>query len=252
MIEIIPAILPQNISDLRQKIESVLGKTRLVQIDLVDGIFASNQTWPYNGEDRNFIEALEAEKEGMPYWEEMNFELDLMVKNAHEHLDYFYKFAPSRIIFHIDAEITPETEIKSESQIENDHEMSDFANFIEAIDPYIRDNTEIGLAFGIETEIEKYDSLIKEVDFVQCMGINNLGRQGEEFDERVYGKIKKIADTYPGLPISVDGGVNLENAENLIAVGATRLVVGSAIWKSASPLDSLQTFKKIAHDAVNK
>ncbi len=236
MIEIIPAILPQNVGSIRNQVAAVLGKTRLVQIDMVDGIFAPNPTWPYNGEDPHFIESLEAEKEGMPYWEEMNFELDLMVKNAHDHLDYFYKFAPSRIVLHAEAE----------------GDESDFANFVEAIDPYIRDSIEIGVAFNLDSDIEKYNHIIKEVDFVQCMGIGSLGKQGEDFDERVYSQIKKIADTFPGLPISVDGGVSLENAENLIAVGATRLVVGSALWKSDSPLDTLRTFKEIAHNAESK
>ncbi|HRH31667.1 MAG TPA: hypothetical protein PK950_03295 [Candidatus Paceibacterota bacterium] len=236
MIEIIPAILPESVADIRNQVAAVLGKTRLVQIDMVDGVFAPRATWPYNGEDTGFIEALEAEKEGMPYWEEMNFELDLMVKNAHDHLDYFYKFAPSRIVLHAEAE--------------GDEE--EFANFIEAIDPYIRDNMEIGVAFNVDSDIEAYRHILKEVDFVQCMGIAEIGQQGQEFDERAYNQIKKVADAFPGLPIAVDGGVNLENAENLIAVGATRLVVGSALWKSLSPIDTLRKFKEIAHFAENK
>ena len=34
------------------------------------------------------------------------------------------------------------------------------------------------------------------------------------------------------MQISVDGGVNLDNAQELIGAGADRLVVGSAIWQS--------------------
>jgi ribulose-phosphate 3-epimerase len=235
MIEIIPGIMPETVADIRNQVAAVLGKTRLVQIDMVDGVFAPTATWPYNGEDLNFIEALEAEKEGMPYWQDMNFELDLMVKNAHDHLDYFYKFAPARIVLHAEAE--------------GDEE--EFANFIEAIDPYIRDNTEIGVAFNVDSDIDAYRHIIKEVDFVQCMGIAEIGKQGQDFDERVYSQIKKVADAFPGLPIAVDGGVNLDNIENLIAVGATRLVVGSALWKSSSPLDTLREMKAIAHAASN-
>ncbi len=236
MIEIVPAILPEHVANIRNQVAAVLGKTRFVQIDMVDGVFAPNATWPYNGEDTSFIEALEAEKEGMPYWEEMNFELDLMVKNAHDHLDYFYKFGPARIVLHAEAE--------------GDEE--DFANFVEAIDPYIRDNTEIGVAFNLDSDIDAYRHILKEVDFVQCMGIAEIGMQGQEFDERVYSQIKKVADAFPGLPIAVDGGVGLDNAENLIAVGATRLIVGSAIWKSDSPLETLREFKEIAHQAESK
>lgn len=235
MIEIIPAILPETVADIRNQVAAMLGKSRIVQIDMVDGVFAPHPTWPYNGEDSGFIEALEAEKEGMPYWEEMNFELDLMVKNAHSHLDYFYKFGPSRIVLHAEAE----------------GDEAEFANFIEAIDPYIRDTIEMGVAFNVDSDIEAYRHILKEVDFVQCMGISEIGKQGQDFDERVYSQIKKIADTFPGLPIAVDGGVSLDNTENLIAVGATRLVVGSALWKSASPIETYRKFKEIAHFAEN-
>jgi ribulose-phosphate 3-epimerase len=236
MIEIIPGIMPQTVGDIRNQVAAVLGKTHLVQVDMVDGIFAPKQTWPYNGEDTNFIEALEQEKEGMPYWEEMNYELDLMVKNAHDHLDYFFKFGPARIVLHAEAEGNEE----------------DFANFVEAIDPYVRDTIEIGVAFNVDSDIEAYRHILKEVDFVQCMGIANIGKQGQDFDERVYSQVEKIAKTFPGLPIAVDGGVSLDNAANLIAVGATRLVVGSALWKSDSPIETLKAFKQIAYEASEK
>ncbi len=233
MIEIIPAILPESVADIRNQVAAVLGKVKIVQLDMVDGIFAPSQTWPYNGEDTMFLEALEEEKEGMPYWEEMNYELDLMVKNAHDHLDYFYKFAPSRLVLHAEAE--------------GDEE--EFANFIEAIDPYIRDTTEIGVAFNVDSNIDAYRHIIKEVDFVQCMGIAEIGKQGQDFDEKVYAQILKIAQEFPGLPIAVDGGVRLDNAAKLIEAGATRLIVGSALWKSHSPLETLKEFKEIAHQA---
>lgn len=233
MVEIIPAILPKNSREIEKKVQGLLNYVDVVQIDFVDGKFAKVLTWPYNGEDEYFIEALEKEEQGMPFWEEINYELDLMVKNAHENLDYFYKFGPSRLVLHAEAEGDEET----------------FANFVEAIDPYLRDTMEIGIAFNIDSSVKDYAHILKEVDFVQCMGIADIGHQGEPFDERVLGKIKEIGDAYPGLPIAVDGGVNLLNAPLLIEAGATRLVVGSAIWGSKNPIGALQEFLELAENS---
>lgn len=229
MAEIIPAILPKKVSDIRNQVAIVMEKTKMIQIDLVDGIFATNKTWPYNGEDSEFLTSLEQESEGMPFWQDMNYELDLMVKDAHQNLDYFYRFAPARIILHAEAE----------------GDAGEFADFLEAIDPFFRDAIEIGIAFNIDSKIENYREVLKGADFVQCMGIANIGRQGEEFDERVFEQIKIIKKEFDGLPISVDGGVNLDNAKSLIDAGVDRLVVGSAIWKSANPLETLKYLRSL-------
>ena len=46
MIEIIPAIIPKDLPDLTRKIELVKGLVDTVQIDVCDGKFAPNTTWP--------------------------------------------------------------------------------------------------------------------------------------------------------------------------------------------------------------
>ncbi len=50
---------------------------------------------------------------------------------------------------------------------------------------------------------------------------------------------------YPGLPISIDGGVSLETATDLIAAGADRLVVGSAIFGSENVIQAVEDFKNL-------
>ena len=44
------------------------------------------------------------------------------------------------------------------------------------------------------------------------------------------------------MEISVDGGVNFENAEELFRAGADNLVIGSAIFKNDDPALALQGF----------
>ena len=91
MIEIIPAILPKNYEDLKNKIALVRGIVPVVQIDICDGIFVPSKTWPFStggAEDYNFHRILN-EEEGMPFWEDIDFEFDLMVVDAVKNFDIY-------------------------------------------------------------------------------------------------------------------------------------------------------------------
>ena len=101
--------------------------------------------------------------------------------------------------------------------------------------------SEIGLAFNIDTPVE----IPAGVDFIQLMGIDRVGYQGQKFDEKVIEKIRATRVKYPDLPISIDGAVSLETAPMLIAAGANRLVIGSAIFESDNPIDAIAKFKSL-------
>src|SRR3989344_5430112 len=47
MAEILPAILPKNYEDLKNKVALVRGIAPVVQVDLCDGIFVPSLTWPF-------------------------------------------------------------------------------------------------------------------------------------------------------------------------------------------------------------
>lgn len=228
MIEIIPAILPKNVGDIRGKLTLVRELVTMVQIDLCDGVFVPSKTWPYNGTDEQAFAKVMSEEEGLPYWDEFDFEFDLMVYHAIDQWDTFIKMGAKRLVFHFEAE-----DIKDDK----------FLHFLEGIDMYTRDSISIGIAVDIKTNLEEIFPLISYVDFVQCMGIDNDGYQGEEFDPKVLEKLRTLRAKYPELLLSVDGAVSMENAHDLVEAGATRLVIGSAIWKSddiAGTIDDLQ------------
>jgi len=234
MIEIIPAILPKNYEDMKNKISLVRGIVPIVQIDICDGIFVKNITWPFtmgrNG-DYNFQNILQ-EREGMPFWEDVDFELDLMVANAVKNFDIYTKLGAKRIIFHIETD-----EIK--------RDLTGFKDFIEGIDVYVRDTLEIGVAINSTTPLEQIFPIVKCVDFVQCMGIEHIGFQEQDFDERVLEQIKNLKEKFNDLIISVDGGVTLDTAPELIDAGASRLVAGSAIFQQNDIIDIIEKFKNL-------
>lgn len=216
MLEIIPAILPKGYEDMKDKLALVLPHVSLVHLDFIDGIFNRNVTWPYRPEDEYSLNRILNQEEGLPFWENINFEFDLMVKNAHHDFDKFAQMGASRLIFHIEA-------------FDN---LDEFAEFLEGVDMYTRENLQIGIALNTTTSLEKLKPLVSKVDFVQCMGIEHIGRQGEPFDERVLNHVRDLRKEFPELTISADGAVNIDSAPKLIEAGVNRLVVGSAIFES--------------------
>lgn len=228
MTEIVPAVLAKNYTDLSQKIAQYVNIAKIVQIDICDGSFVESISWPMGAGDIDSVNEILNEEEGLPFWKDLDFELDLMVLNAHKKFDFFMRLGAKRIIFHLEAE-------KEEELIE----------FLESMDPYCKDNIDIGLAINTQTDISKIDPFINYVDFVQCMGIEKIGFQGQDFDEKVINQIKKLRQKYSELKISVDGGINENTATLLKEAGADRLVIGSALMESLSIIDTFRNFENL-------
>jgi ribulose-phosphate 3-epimerase len=110
----------------------------------------------------------------------------------------------------------------------------------------LRPGVKVGLGIELNTNLSEASKLFSEVDFVQLMAIKEIGEQGHTFEPEIFGRIKWITDNFPGLLIAVDGGVNLGNADDLLASGVDRLVVGSAIFSTQNPLDEFIKFLEVA------
>src|ERR1035437_5802149 len=219
MVEIVPAILPKDYEDLKNKLALVRGVASLVQVDMCDGIFVKNFTWPFLGEhfDEHFNKILN-EEEGMPFWEDMDFEFDLMVADAIDNFDIYTKLGAKNLIFHLEAV----------------GDLNNFKDFLEGIDPYIRDSIEIGVAINPTTKVENIFPIVPFIDFVQVMGIDHDGFQGQDFDERCIEHVEKLKEKFADdVMIAVDGAVDFETAPRLIKAGAEKLVIGSAIFSTS-------------------
>lgn len=226
MIEVIPAILVEDYEQLRAQLSRVASLVKVVQIDMCDGKFTPHATWPMQAGDESSVQGILNEEEGLPYWDYVDFEFDLMIINAHEQFEFFTRLGAKRLVFHLEAE----------------GDTDKFKEFLEGIDMYTRENIEIGVAINNTTDVAKLGKIISSVDFVQCMGIEHIGLQGEPFDERVLNQISSLRATYPELIISIDGSVNEKTAPLLVKAGANRLIVGSALMSS---LDIRETLKNL-------
>lgn len=231
MVTIVPAILEKNFNEIKNKLTVLREQTKCVHIDFCDGVLVPSQTWPFASgvfDDFDFMR-IQNEEDGMPFWADFDFEFDLMVMDAVDNFDIYMKLGPKRMIFHLGAQ----------------KNIEDFEHFLESLDMYIRDNVEIGLAFKPNDDLNIVSKLSNKVDFLHCMGSDNIGHQGEMFSEKALENIKILKEKLPGIVISVDIGINLDNAEEILKAGADRLIVGSSIWKSGDPIGALENFQNL-------
>jgi ribulose-phosphate 3-epimerase len=232
MIEIIASVLPfRTFEELKNKIGSLRGVLPMIQLDFCDGVFVPSQTWPFTsgGFDDIDFQRIMNEEIGLPFWDEFDFEFDMMVSDAVENFDTYMKLGPKRFIFHMEAA----------------GDLEEFRNFLEGIDMYIRDMVDIGIAFKPSMPLEQVYALVPHVDFIQCMGNDKVGFGGVSLDEKVYDRVRTLREKYEDLPIEIDIGVNEETAPRLVQAGATKLITGSVLFGSYDKIGLVERWSNL-------
>ncbi len=219
MITVVPVVIPESFEDFEAhaaRVKSLVGR---MQIDVADGSYAPSRTWPYTSSE-HFAE-LVSQDEGLPYWEDLEYEVDLLMRKPEVALADWIKAGVSGAVVHI--------------------ESTDEHGAI--VD--MSQNAGIDLGWGIKpsTPNEKLFEIIDTLGmpgFVQVMGSDSIGHGGEDLDESVFDKIVEIKERYPDLTIAVDIGVNDETAPDLIDAGATKLVSGSFVFESPNIAEAIE------------
>jgi ribulose-phosphate 3-epimerase len=213
MTKVVPAIIPHTKSQLEEEIKKVAGFATLVQIDISDGVFIPTKTWPYNGRDSDFFDKLKSEEEGWPRWEDVEFEIHLMVRNPEEVLLDWIHTGASAIIAHIEAT----------------------NNFQKIIDVCRENNVSVGIAIKPSTDINRVETFVPQVDFIQVMGSDLLGKHNIPLDPKAVEQIKSLQKLYPESIIAIDIGVSEDTENILVSAGADKLVSGGAILGAENP-----------------
>ncbi len=229
-VEIIPAILPRNFAELEEKATKAALFVSAIQVDVADGKLIPNKTWPYSGE-RDILTSIIKEERGLPAWEKLDYEVDLMVANPEKDLNDWILAGAKRFVLHLESEGDMLALLKATKE--------KYGNSKEGAM-----SVEVGIALPPGESIEKLFPFIHHpavedfgetsADFVQLMGISKIGFQGNPFREEVLGEIRALREKYPKLIISIDGGVSSDTAESLREAGANRLVSGSFLFESSS------------------
>ncbi len=207
--QIIPAILEKEWGEINKKINLANKFTSWIQIDITDNKFVPHKSWN-NSNDLIRINS-------------RFVEIDMMINEPEKFISDWINTGVKRLIIHIE----------STQNLEN-------------IIRLCRDNgVEIGIALNIGTSNKVLDKWIGRINFIQFMGIVKIGFQGQQFNNAVLNKIKNFRKKYPNVIISIDGGVNFNNANLLKKMGANRLVVGSYIWNSKNPKKTFNKLKNL-------
>ena len=105
-----------------------------------------------------------------------------------------------------------------------------------------------GVALNPHTPVSVLEDIIEELDLVCLMSVNP-GFGGQKFIYQVIPKVRKLKEMIDSRNtktlIEIDGGVGLQNAEELLKAGANVLVAGSAVFKSKNPLDTISRMEGI-------
>jgi len=103
-----------------------------------------------------------------------------------------------------------------------------------------------GVSLNPHTPVHLLEDIIADLDLVLLMTVNP-GFGGQKFIENSYNKISKlkklIIEKGSKALIQVDGGVDLSNIRKLVDTGVDVLVVGSFIFRSENPLETISKLK---------
>jgi ribulose-phosphate 3-epimerase len=106
-----------------------------------------------------------------------------------------------------------------------------------------------GVSLKPDTPVERILPLIADVDLVLVMSVYP-GYGGQKFIEDSYGRIQAIADTAagtnPDLILSVDGGVNFDNAPKLVSAGVNHLVAGTTVFRDHGARENVPKLREAA------
>lgn len=202
---IVPAIIPQSRAHLIESLERVWSFTNAVQIDIVDGAFVPPRSWPYTQN--------ESLKEFKPIIDGFSVEVDLMIQAPETVVEHYLEAGVQKVVIHLESTEALESIVALKERY-----------------PF-----ELGLCILNGTDIEVLLREIHHADYVQLMGIAEIGSQGVPFDIRVVERIRALKAEFPDLPISIDGSVNKDTLPLLKEAGADRFAVGSAIVSADDP-----------------
>jgi ribulose-phosphate 3-epimerase len=210
MIEIIPAVLPRTLDELRAAAERFAASgVRRASLDVSDGIFVPNETL-------SGYEELSTDDWGLEW------DVHLMVQQPEDVIDRWLDMdSVERLIVHVEAT----------------DKIAELSGRVRAR------SKQFGVAINPDTPLDKLDAVAEHVDLVQFMTIIP-GEQGRPFDREVLARIKQSHEAYPDLPIAVDGGVTPQTAPLCVQAGATILISGSYVLKSEDIGQAIETLRQ--------
>jgi len=208
-----PSILAADFANLEREIKMINeSQADWIHVDVMDGVFVPNFSLG--------IPVVEAIKRHS----KRPLDVHLMIINPEHHVEAFGKAGANTISVHVEACKHLQRNIQQ----------------IKAL------GCKAGVAINPHTPAVVLENVIADIDLVCVMSVNP-GFGAQKFIENTYQKVvqlkKLITQTNSRALIEIDGGVNLQNAKQLLGAGADILVVGNAVFSAENPMEAIRQLK---------
>jgi ribulose-phosphate 3-epimerase len=224
LVDIIPTAVPRTIDELIEAAQRVTSFSKKIHVDMDDGVFVPQVSWPYVGADMYG-------KTDTSMIEHMWIEAHLMVHDPHMLGVDLARNGVCAIIGHVET-------------CADKNDAEDMLTMWRTCGAQ-----EVGLAIRIETPMERIIECASFCDVVQIMSVAKIGAQGALFDPRAIERIRTLRKAHPDVIISVDGGINDLTIVDVIRAGAMRVCAGSAVMMTSDPGFAYRQLEAAAHRA---
>ena len=212
---IAPSVLAADFTRLQEEFSMINGsRADWFHVDVMDGRFVPNISFGM------FI------VEAMKKMAEKPLDVHLMIAEPEKYIEQFRSAGADTISVHVEA-----------------------CPHLHRVIGQIKDTgAKAGVALNPHTPVSVLEDVLEMTDLVVLMSVNP-GFGGQKFIYQTLPKVRKlkamIEQINASTLIEIDGGVGLQNAEELLKAGADVLVAGSSVFRAEDPIDAINRLKDI-------